>query len=88
MANTKQQKKRNLQNEKRRQRNVSVRSRMRTFLKKADTALGETPADAEPAVKDAIIEIDVAARKGVIHKNAAARRKSRLQKKLNAAKSA
>jgi len=86
MANIKQQKKRILQNEKRRQRNIAVRSRLKTFVKKAETSVVGAAADSVDAVKAAIVELDVAARKGVLHKNTAARKKSRLMKKLNAKK--
>ncbi len=86
MANIKQQKKRILQNEKRRQRNIAVRSRLKTYVKKAETAVQGAAADSTDAVKAAIVELDVAARKGVLHKNTAARKKSRLMKKLNAKK--
>ena len=84
MANIKQQKKRILQNEKRRQRNIDVRSRIKTFVKKAETTVKTGAVEAADAVRSAIIELDVAARKGVLHKNTAARKKSRLMKKLNA----
>lgn len=84
MANIKQQKKRILQNEKRRQRNIDVRSRVKTFVKKAETTIQSAEANAADAVRTAIIELDVAARKGVLHKNTAARKKSRLMKKINA----
>lgn len=86
MANIKQQKKRILQNEKRRQRNIAVRSRLKTYVKKAEGAVQGAAADSIDAVKAAIVELDVAARKGVLHKNTAARKKSRLMKKLNAKK--
>jgi len=86
MANIKQQKKRVLQNEKRRQRNIAVRSRVKTYVKKAETSLQAAGADALDTVRAAIVELDVAARKGVLHKNTAARKKSRLMKKINAQK--
>ncbi len=86
MANIKQQKKRVLQNEKRRQRNIAVRSRVKTYVKKAETTLQAAGADAVDAVRVAIVELDIAARKGVLHKNTAARKKSRLMKKINAKK--
>lgn len=86
MANIKQQKKRILQNEKRRQRNIAVRSRLKTFVKRAETSVQGTGEDSTEAVKAAIVELDVAARKGVLHKNTAARKKSRLMKKLNTKK--
>ncbi len=86
MANLKQQKKRVLQNEKRRQRNIAVRSRVKTYVKRAETTLQAAGADAGDAVRAAIVELDIAARKGVLHKNTAARKKSRLMKKINAKK--
>ncbi len=86
MANLKQQKKRVLQNEKRRQRNIAVRSRVKTYVKRAETTLQAADADAGDAVRAAIVELDIAARKGVLHKNTAARKKSRLMKKINAKK--
>jgi small subunit ribosomal protein S20 len=85
MPNIKQQKKRNRTNEARRGRNIAVRSRVKTFVKKADRLISEGPApDAAGAVREAIAELDIAARKGVIHKRNAARRKSRLQRRANA----
>jgi small subunit ribosomal protein S20 len=69
VANIKSQIKRNLQNEKARLRNKAVRSELKTRVK---------------ATRLAIKKIDKAATKGVIHKNAAARKKSRLVKRLAA----
>ncbi|HUV94609.1 MAG TPA: 30S ribosomal protein S20 [Anaerolineae bacterium] len=85
MANTASAIKRVRQNARRRMRNRMVRSRTRTFVKKADAtiATGDT-ALAERAVRAAISELDRAAQKGGIHRNNAARRKSRLMAKLNA----
>ncbi|HHX44008.1 MAG TPA: 30S ribosomal protein S20 [Chloroflexi bacterium] len=85
MANTKSAIKRMRQNERRRARNRAVRSRMRTFVKRANTAIVAGEEDAAEAVRAAISELDRAAQKGVIHRNNAARRKSRLMKKLHAA---
>ena len=88
MANIRSQIKRNRQNEKRRLRNRVYRGRARTFVKKAQASY--TAGDLELArqsTKDAIIALDKAAQKGVIHKNNAARRKSRLMKRLNAIES-
>ena len=83
VANTKSAKKAIKVQERRRARNQWVKARVRTSFKKASAALsGEGDAAAE--VKDAISEIDKAVAKGVIHKNTAARKKSRLMKKLNA----
>jgi small subunit ribosomal protein S20 len=69
----------------RRDRNRSVKSRTRTMIGKAMSALGTEPASSEEAVKAAISAIDRTAQKGVIHPNAAARAKSRLLKKFNLA---
>ena len=83
MANIKSQIKRNLQNEKARLRNKSVRSQLKTRIKAAETAATTSDADATAAtLRSAISTIDRAATKGVIHKNAAARKKSRLIKRL------
>ncbi|MBW3657183.1 MAG: 30S ribosomal protein S20 [Actinobacteria bacterium] len=85
MANIKSQIKRNRQNEKARQRNQAVRSRLKTELKKFRTAVeaGEREA-AEAAFRTATRELDKAATKGVIHGNNAANKKSRMAKKLQA----
>ncbi len=85
MANIKSQIKRNRQNEKRRLRNRYHAGRARTFLKKARVAIesGEVQ-DARAATIQAISALDRAAGKGVIHPNNAARRKSRLMKRLAA----
>ncbi len=83
MANIKSQKKRNLTNEKARVANKGVRSELKTRTKAAVAAAGT---DAAPeALKAAIKKLDKAATKGVIHPNAAARRKSRLTKRVNSA---
>jgi small subunit ribosomal protein S20 len=82
MANIKSQIKRNRQNEARRLRNKAVRSEVKTRVRTAVRA-AETGADeAEAAVRAAVARIDTAASQGVIHKNQAARRKSRLMKRL------
>jgi small subunit ribosomal protein S20 len=80
VANIKSQKKRNLQNEKRRLRNKAVRSELKTRTKKAEQAAVAGDADAE--LRLAIKRIDQAAAKGVMHKNAANRQKSRLTKRV------
>lgn len=89
MANIKSQIKRIRTNEKRRMRNQSVRSRMKTMVKKALSAQTGMPgeADKQTALVAAISAIDRAASRGVIHPNAAARKKSNLMRqvhKLNA----
>lgn len=86
MANIKSQIKRNRQNEQQRVRNRVYRGRARTFVAKAREAIAnaETVDAAKAAVVEAISELDHAAQKGVLHKNNAARRKSRLMKRLAA----
>ena len=83
MANIKSQKKRIRTNAKRAERNKAVRSELKTRVKRAQTTVG-TDDNAE-AVRMAVKRIDKAAAKGVIHPNAAARKKSRLMKQVNAA---
>ena len=82
MANIKSQKKRNITNEKARVANKAVRSELKTRTKAAVAAAGTDGSAA--ALKLAVKKLDKAATKGVIHKNAAARRKSRLMKRVNA----
>ncbi|MGI9602722.1 MAG: 30S ribosomal protein S20 [Acidimicrobiales bacterium] len=84
MANIKSQIKRNRQNEKRRERNKATRSEMKTRTKAALDAAAAGDDDADEKVKEAIVRIDRAAAKGVIHKNTAARKKSRLVKATQA----
>jgi small subunit ribosomal protein S20 len=83
LANTKSAKKSILVNERRRIRNRIHRGRARTEIKKARKVIasGDLTASVE-AVRQAVKWIDHAASKGVIHKNNAARRKSRLMKRL------
>jgi small subunit ribosomal protein S20 len=87
LANIKSQIKRNRQNLKKRERNRLFRGAARTSVKKAREAV-ETgkPKEREAAVAEAISVLDRTAQKGVVHKNNAARRKSRLMKKLAQAK--
>ncbi len=82
MANIKQQKKRNRQNEARRLRNRAVRGVTRSALKNARLAIENGAENQEELVAAAIKAFDKAAQKGVIHKNNAARHKSRLMHKL------
>ena len=85
MANIKSAIKRNKQNEKRRLRNRVYRGRARTFIAKAHVEIaGGEKETAQSAVLQAISALDKAAQKGVLHKNNAARRKSRLVKRLAA----
>lgn len=86
MANIKQQKKRNVQNEAARVRNKAVRSEVKTAVRHLDEAIAGGDADeiAERA-RDAQKKLGVAQRKGVVHKSTMARRQSRLAKRANAA---
>jgi len=87
LANIKSAIKRNKQNEKRRLLNRVYRGSARTRVARARVAIeGEDPEAAKSATLAAISALDKAAQKGVIHKNNAARRKSRLMKRLNATK--
>ncbi len=78
MANIKSQIKRNRQTIKRQARNKAVRSELRTRTKRAIYAIDSGAEDTEESLRLAIKRIDKAAAKGVIHKNQAANRKSRL----------
>lgn len=82
MANIKSQKKRNLTNEKRRQRNKSVKSEVKTSVRRFREAAdaGDT-VKATALAKDATRALDKAASKGVIHKNQAANRKAAIAKR-------
>ncbi|HKJ28374.1 MAG TPA: 30S ribosomal protein S20 [Anaerolineales bacterium] len=83
MANKPSAIKRMRQNEKRRQHNRLFRGRARTEIKKALLAIESGDLEeARAATQDAIVALDKAASKGIIHKNNAARRKSRLMKNL------
>ncbi|EEJ54678.1 ribosomal protein S20 [Mobiluncus mulieris 28-1] len=79
MANIKSQMKRIRTNEKARLRNQSVKSELKTFVRKTREAVvaGDKTA-AESALRVATRKLDVAASKGIIHKNQAAQRKSKL----------
>ncbi len=81
MANIKSQIKRNKQNIVARERNKAVKSELRTRAKSALAAVGTE--DEERLLRTAIKRIDMAASKGVIHKNQAANRKSGLVKRAN-----
>jgi small subunit ribosomal protein S20 len=82
VANIKSQKKRNITNAKRAERNKAVKSELKTRVKTATATVGSD--DHDEAVRLAVKRLDMAAAKGVIHKNQAARRKSRLMKKVAA----
>ena len=84
MANHKSAIKRARQNEGRRLRNRSVKTRVKGVVKKVNLAVDENAVDSAAAlINTAKSEIDKAAKKGVLHKNTAARKISRLSKKVN-----
>jgi len=85
MANIKSQMKRNRSNERRRQRNLAARSELKTRVKTAREAIDFTDDEAPEAVRVAQKRLGMAAAKGRIHKNQAARRTSRLMKQANRA---
>ena len=74
------------QDEKRRMRGQSVRASIKTQTKKAESALsGHNKEGIEKTLKEALSTINTAASKGIIHKNTASRKISKLAKKANAA---
>jgi small subunit ribosomal protein S20 len=85
MANTKSAIKRVRVEEKRRVRNHAIKSRVRTFVTKARKAIEAAPGEADTieTLRLAMSELDKAVTKGVLHRNNAARRKSRLAQRLN-----
>ena len=85
MANSPQAKKRAKQAEKRRAHNGSLRSLVRTVIKKVNAAINSgDSATAKAAYESAVPVIDRMADKGIIHKNKAARHKSRLNAQIKA----
>lgn len=88
MANLRSSKKDLKRSEKRRIRNQATRSALKTYVKKAKTAATGEEAVSAAAVTTAVKAFDKAVQRGIIHKNAAARRKSRMMKAINAAKAA
>ncbi len=85
MANSKSSKKRIRVAQRRRDRNRPFRTEARTYVKKAELAIADGDlAAAEEATREAVSVLDRVAGKGVIHKNNAARRKSRLVAKYQA----
>jgi small subunit ribosomal protein S20 len=79
MANIKSQIKRNRQNEKRAERNKTVRTALKTSTKKVRTAIGASDAEAATTQqREAARALDKAVAKGIVHKRTAARRKSRM----------
>ncbi|MDA8026835.1 MAG: 30S ribosomal protein S20 [Actinomycetota bacterium] len=78
MANIKSQIKRNKQNEVARERNKAIKSELKTRVKNAVTEASNGTDKAEATLRTALSKLDKAVTKGIIHKNQAARRKSRL----------
>ncbi|MDP8976571.1 MAG: 30S ribosomal protein S20 [Actinomycetota bacterium] len=83
MANIRSQIKRNRQNERRRVRNKAARSEIKTRLRLAQSAAESGADDSTEALRLAVKRLDKAAAKGIIHKNQAANRKSRLMARLS-----
>ena len=84
MANIKSAKKRILVNRTKAERNKSIRSAVKTSIKKVEAAVANNDkATAEVALKDAVSTISKATSKGVYHKNNCARKVSRLAKAVN-----
>ena len=74
--------------ERKRTRNAPLRSRAKTFVTATRRQIADDDLDAaDKTIHDAVVTLDKAAQKGAIHKKNAARRKSRLMKRLNEAKS-
>jgi small subunit ribosomal protein S20 len=88
MANIKSQKKRNRQNEVRRVRNKGVRSELKTRVKRAGEQADAGSEDTADLVKQAQKRLDKAGEKGVIHRNQASRRVSRLMRRAAKAEAA
>ena len=84
MPNIKTAKKRVKVNSKKSLQNKIFTSQMRTDIKKANAAIEENQADKVTVVRLAVKKIDQATAKGILHRNTAARKKSALDKKLNA----
>ncbi|HBG01482.1 MAG TPA: 30S ribosomal protein S20 [Firmicutes bacterium] len=82
MANSKSAEKRMRVNSAKRASNVARRSALRTTIKKYEAAVANDPANAPSHLQKAIKALDKAAANGIIHKNAASRKKSRLTRHL------
>lgn len=82
MATSRSAAKRIQVNEKKRARNVAHKSALKSTIKLYETALANDPENAPAHLQKAIKALDQAAAKGIIHKNAAARKKSRLTRNL------
>ena len=85
MPNIKSQKDRVVQSQYEALHNKMIKSNLKTVVKKADAAIAANAADKDVAVKVAVSAIDKAQRKGVLHKNTASRKVSRMAKRANKA---
>ncbi|MCI9405784.1 MAG: 30S ribosomal protein S20 [Oscillospiraceae bacterium] len=85
MANIKSAKKRILVNQAKTEQNKRLKTNLKTVLKKADAAIESNAADKNEAVKLAVKKIDQACAKGILKKNTASRKKSKLVLRLNQA---
>ena len=85
MRNSKSQKDRVVQSAKEQAHNKAIKSNLKTVVKKANAAIVSGAADKDAAVKVAVSAIDKAQSKGVLHKNTAARKISRMAKRANKA---
>lgn len=84
MANIKSAKKRILVNETKAARNKAIKSKVKTYVKKVETAVADKNAEAaKTALREAISEINKAGSKGVFHKNTCGRKVARLAKAVN-----
>jgi len=83
LANTKSAQKAWRQGQSRALRNQAARSAVRTYVKKATEAVATTAEEAASIVRAAVRALDRAAQRGIVHPNAAARRKSRLMSRLH-----
>jgi small subunit ribosomal protein S20 len=86
MANIKSQKKRNKQNERRHERNKAVRSELKTRVKRAGEGIAQGAEDVDERLRAAQKRLAKAGQKGIIHKNQAARRTSRLMRQAASAR--
>ncbi len=88
MPNIKSQKKRVITSAKAAIANKAVKSNLKSTLKKADVAIADNAEDKESVLRAAVSTVDKAAKKGIIKKNTANRRKAALARKASAVKSA
>ncbi len=85
MPNIKSQKDRVVQAKKEAAHNKAIKSNLKTVIKKADAAIDSNAENKDAAIKAAVRAIDSAKSKGVIHKNTASRKVSRMAKRANKA---